>query len=248
MKKDRWSKRVVVALAASGAALVLALPAGATDPPADPQFGGSGSAPGTAQVGIQSTTIGTDVSPINGFWNQGWWSANFPFNFNANTNYIAGSVLPGFVFRNYFTFDITALSAHPCRTPQSATLTIPRGQGFPATFVNYSLYDVSTDPFVLSQKVNNPDPFIFNDLGSGALYGSYFLPTAAGPDFVLPLNLTALNAIATAKANGEQFWSVGGSLVPQPVVANRWLFGFTGFAPIHLTVNWPFICRIRPPA
>jgi hypothetical protein len=252
-------KRIVLIGVALAATMAVALPAVAA-PSGSPGLATvGGSKPGTAQVGIQSTTIGTDVSPINGFWNQGWWSDN-EVNFNINTNHIVGVASP-LIFianghaRNYFTFDITALSAHPCATPQSATLTVDAAVGSWAIyqtgplFVNYRLYDVDTDPFVLSQKDNNPDAAIFGDLGSGPLFGSYFLPTfTVGGRFALNLNLTGLNAIAAAKANGEQFFSIGGSLVPQPLVGNVFLMGFSGSVVATLTVNWPFICRIRPPA
>jgi hypothetical protein len=250
-------KRLLLLAGALVATTALALPAGAASPPSPAGGSSGGSAPGKAQVGIQSTSIGTDVSPINGFWNQGWWS-NDSANLNSNTNYIAGHIGAPFEtnHRDYFTFDITALNAHPCATPQSATLRMVIGAGEPfppTTFLNYQLYGVATDPFVLSQKVNNPDAAIFFDLGSGPLYGSYFLPTTAGTfaTFTLGLNLTALNALAAAKASGEQFFSFGGSLVPQPPDPgpDRYLFGFTHVfsAPAVLTVNWPFICRIRPP-
>ena len=252
-------KRLLVALTAAAAAAVLALPGAAGTRPSATGWSAGGSAPGTAKIGIQSTTIGTDVNPIDG-WNQGWWSSDH-INFNGNTNYLAGhsntvfgAADPG-TTRNYFTFDISALSAHPCATPQSATLTVDAAVGSFAFFgvgptaVTYRLYGVDTDPFVLSQKSNNPNAAIFNDLGSGPLFGSYFLPTTTfGGTFNLNLNATALNAIAAAKANGQQYFSIGGSLVPQPVAGEVFLYGASGGVPGQLTVNWPFLCRIRPPA
>ena len=244
-------KKLMVVLAAAAIGAVLALPG--TAGTGGSQFGASGSKPGTANVGIQSTTIGTDVNPINGFWNQGWWSDN-QGNSNANTNHIVGFNEIGLRARNYFTFDITALSAHPCATPQSATLRADAGVGSFAAFdagplfVTYTLYGVTTDPFVLSQKDNNPDAAIFGDLGSGPIYGSYTLPTfTAGGTFTFTLNATARNAIAAAKANGQQYFSFGGSLVPQPTTL-AFVMGFTGGVPAQLTINWPFLCRIRPPA
>ena len=151
---------------------------------------------------------------------------------------------------------MTAIKAHPCAHPQSATVRVKRGLGDGADFLTYSIYGVDTDPFVLSQKVNNPDASIFNDLGSGPLYGSYFLPTSfagSGATFTLSLNSTALNAIAAAKAKGDMFFSIGGSIVPQPLEGEVFLMGQTGHmagSPIaaRLTVNWPFICRRQPPA
>ena len=246
-------KKLLVALASAAVVAVLALPAGAASP-TGPQWGTGGSAPGKAQVGIQSTTIGTDVNMINGSFNQGWWSDNVG-NSNSNTNHIAGTFFAGGDrWRNYFTFDITALSAHPCATPQSATLRADAGVGSFADlaigplFVTYTLYGVTTDPFVLSQKDNNPDAAIFGDLGSGPIYGSFTLPTfTAGGTFAFTLNTTARNAIAAAKANGVQYFSLGGSLVPQPA-DTAWVMGFTGGVPAQLTINWPFLCRIRPPA
>jgi hypothetical protein len=239
-------KKLLLVFAAAAVGAVLALP-GAAATPSGPAWSAGGSAPGTANVGIQATSIGTDVNPINGFWNQGWWSNN-AFNFNWNTNYIAGhtSIPISINARNYFTFDITALNAHPCVTPLSATLSLERGEGAGPFFLNYRLYSVETDPFVLAEKDNNPDPFIFNDLGSGTIYGSYFLTPGAGTDIInLTLNQAGLNALIAAKQNGEQWFSIGGSLVPQPLAGEVYRFGFTGGVPARLTVNWPFICRIR---
>jgi hypothetical protein len=248
-------KRLLLLAGALAATLALGAPVNAAPPTGSPSGSGGGSAPGQAQVGIQATSVGTDVNPINGFWNQGWWSDNVT-NDNDNTNHVAGTFFAGGDrWRNYFTFDMTAFNAHPCTTPQTATLRASAGVGSFAfagigpVFVTYRLYGVTTDPFVLSQKVNNPDAAIFNDLGSGPIYGSYTLPTFTdGGVFTLNLNQTALNAIATAKANGEQYFSLGGSLVPQPA-DTAWVMGFTHIAPYsfpaRLTVNWPFVCRIR---
>ena len=243
-------RKLLVVFAAAFVGAVFALPGASGAGNSGPQWSTGGSKPGTAKIGIQSTSIGTDVSPINGFWNQGWWTnTGGEGNNNANTNYFVGIFGGLGQHRNYFTFDISALSAHPCATPQSAYLTVESGSGSPAaTFLNYRMYGVDTDPFVLSQKVNSPNAAIYTDLGSGPLYGSYFLNTSFGGFFTLPLNQTALNAIAAAKANGQQYFSLGGSLVPDPVAGNVYLFGFTGDYPATLTVNWPFLCRIRPPA
>ena len=242
-------KKLLVALAVAAVGAVIVLGGAAAGPSSPDRAAVGGSTPGTAKIGIQSTTIGTDVNPINGFWNQGWWSSSpGKTNSNSNTNYFVGTNPD--THNNYFTFDITALSAHPCATPQSATLRVHSGSGNlpPNTFLNYKLYGVDTDPFVLSQKDNNPDAAIFNDLGSGPIYGSYFLNTSFVGTFALTLNATALNAIAAAKANGEQFFSIGGALFPNPVAGNVNLFAFTGDVAATLTVNWPFLCRIRPPA
>jgi hypothetical protein len=241
-------RKLVAALALAAAGAVLVLPGAAVTATGGPHWGTAGSAPAASAVinPGSNTVLSTADNPINGFWNQGWWSTT-DANGNSNVNYIAGSLAPARTFRDYFTFDITALN--PSRCPlRSATLNVERGTGSGAAVLNYQLFEVTTDPVALSDKGLNPNAAIFTDLGDGPVYGSYNLPTTGGPNFNLALNATGIAALVAAVTNGDQWFTVGGSLVPQPVAGDVYLMGFTGSTPATLTVNWPILCRIRPPA
>ncbi|MHC5824588.1 MAG: hypothetical protein ACYT04_54280, partial [Nostoc sp.] len=118
---------------------------------------------GTLNV-AQAATVSLNSS------NQGWWSkgsSNYnenhnyiSSNYNENHNYITGN-LNYDSYHSFFTFDLGALAA-----VSSATLQVQRfdGSGDPTKTLGF--FDVSTSADVLSQKVNNPDINIYNDLGS----------------------------------------------------------------------------------
>ena len=188
---------------------------------------------------VFSTATSRFSPPSN---NQGWWSSNSG-NSNFNDNYFTGRD-PGQLIHDYFTFDISGFGNN-CALGRSAYLTVPRGHGFTtgAPVLTLGLYDVSTDPFTLSQKANNPNSHIYSDLGSGKSYGNFLLPTFAGAPFTLDLNGVGLAAINQAHLNGQQFFSIGGALVKPPPISTVYLFGSTGGTPVTLTVIVPKICR-----
>jgi hypothetical protein len=188
--------------------------------------------------------LGWATSPINGYWNQGWWSLT-ETNYDGNTNYFTGNVF-GDIDRGYFMFDISAWAASlPCG-PASAYLSVPTGVGNQAAglggpaYVSAGLFGVSTDPFTLSAKHNNPNATIYNDLGSGTMYGGpYTLSTLASyTTFNLSLNASGLNALGLAHQSHQQYFPIGTALI-NPPAGNVFLYGLTGFAPVTLTVSVP---------
>jgi hypothetical protein len=89
------------------------------------------------------------------------------------------------------------------------------------------VHDVSTDPVTLN-TTGGPNVAIFDDLGSGAVYGSKFEPTAppyAGDAFVIPLNSRAAIQDLNTAAFTDSFFSVGGMIAGEP--PETWLFGLT---------------------
>lgn len=149
--------------------------------------------------------------------NQGWWS-NFDSNHDANDNYVTGFTTFGILvkggpteFRSFFTFDLSTLDLAG-QVLLSATLEIVRAEynsSDPSETV--ALFDVSTPAAAL----NNNDGInlaIFNDLGSGTIYGSFGVPeyTASSTErLAFHLNTAALADIASA-AGG--FFSIGGAV------------------------------------
>jgi hypothetical protein len=197
-------------------------------------------------------TFSTAANPINGCWSQGWWSVD-ETNSDCNTNYFTGSLSGVDSDRGYFTFDITGWSPASACAPLSGYLSVPTGEGNQAAgeggpaFVSAALFDVATDPFTLAAKVNNPNATIYNDLGSGMLFGGpYSLSTAVSfGTFTLGLNSTALNALSAAHHNHVQFVSVGTALI-NPPAGDVFLYGFSGYAPVTLTVTVPRLCKVYP--
>jgi hypothetical protein len=200
----------------------------------------SRAAAGSSTVYTFSTGTNQIVAGKN---NQGWWSSTIANANPTNDNYIVGPSVPA---NDYFTFDISGFGNH-CALGTSATLTIPPGgNGSGPAFLSYGLFDVSTDPLVLNTP-GGPNTAIYNDLGSGKSYGTFLLPTGAFLGATLNLSAVVRAAINQAHANGQQFFSIGGSLINPP--GGSYLFGFTGWqnppdTPVTLTVVVPKICRV----
>ena len=169
-------------------------------------FSGSGST--TQILTINGIDFGTNLSEFNaGVRNQGWWSATLA-NSTDNDNYFVGT-LGTDILNNFFTFDLSGFAGGAT----SATLTIVTAStvaiGLP---VVYTLWDVGTDAATLNAN-DGVNAAIFADLGSGVKYASIGVPPYDSP-MVIALNAAALANINSA-AGG--FFSIGGTLQPDPV-------------------------------
>lgn len=159
-----------------------------------------------------SVTLGTDTNEINPSTNnQGWWSVA-DINFNDNDNFIAADPFtqPQDLINDFFTFDITSLAG---QTVTGITLNI-QNPGFNTEAALYSVFDVSTDALTLNAKANNPNTAIYNDLGSGTLYGSQLIPLVNDPEYFIALNATAISDLQAAIDTGSTFFSTGGTIYP----------------------------------
>ena len=188
----------------------------------------------SAQTVVKLSTSQSEIAP--GSFNQGWW-ASTGLHFISFENYIVGDDGSRFApFRNFFIFDASLLPG----CARNASLQIPRhvgsgDEGLATTGALYTLHDVSTDPVTL--KTGSGNVAVFDDLGSGAFYGSTFLPTVApyaSDSFIVPLNATGLAAL-NAAALSDALFSVGGMIAGEPV--NTYLFGFSGGLPVNLIVT-----------
>lgn len=168
---------------------------------------------GTLNV-AQAATVSLSSS------NQGWWNTRDTNN-NLNDNYITGNVT-GNDYRSFFTFDLSALAG-----VSSATLQVQRFEGSGDPIQTLGLFDVSTSADVLSQKVNNPDIDIYNDLGSGKNYGTFKVSTSGDQNEILSFVLNS-DAIADINANSGQFFSIGGAILGDLGIGDQYLFGFSG--------------------
>ena len=175
-------------------------------------FGSTGGYPNYLDVTTTtgSLSLSTATNPITpGSLNQGWWTSGVWSNDNFNDNFFVGV----FAVRhnNYFTFDISALSG---QTVTGLVLNI-QNPGFNSVSATYSLYDVSTDPYALAAKNNNPNAAIFSDLETGKLYGQQLIPLVNDPQYWIPLNAFAIADLNAAISRGDTYFSIGGT-IPEP--------------------------------
>jgi hypothetical protein len=174
----------------------------------------------------------------------GWWDGNGTHVVGLD-NYCVGNGCSSAPLRDFFSFDASLLPG----CARSATLQIPTGarSGSGDFFASPAggtlvLHDVSTDPLTLNTTAG-PNPAVFDDLGTGAFYGSRFFPTVgpyASDSFTLTLGAAAIHDLNDAFSK-EDFFSVGGMIAGEP--PQTWLFGFTpilgpnGKRPVNLIVT-----------
>lgn len=151
-------------------------------------------------VQLVFTTAQSPFTP--GALNQGWYSPDFPdFHSDLNDNYIV--VDNGFeVVRDFFTFDLGGLTD----AVVTASLEVIRHDG---GNLIYDLFDVTTDPATLN-KNDRFRPDVFEDIGTGLLFGSFPIGTGSTTDVLrLPLNSAGVAAISAARGG---FFSLGGAI------------------------------------
>ncbi len=161
--------------------------------------------------------------------NQGWWNTG-AINTNENDNYITGN-FTGNGYHSFFTFDLSSLAG-----VSSATLQVQRFEGLGDPIKTLGFFDVSTSADVLSQKVNNPDINIYNDLGSGKNYGTFNVTAFGDQNEILSFVLNS-NAIADINARSGQFFSIGGALLGDLGIGDQYLFGFSGGSSAKLLLD-----------
>jgi hypothetical protein len=179
-----------------------------------------------ATVGTASAdvfTFNTSDSPFDvGVRNQGWWSETLAAT-DSSANYAVGRNGTGDILRNFFTFDLAALSGF---TVSAATLEVRRFIASGDPTLSYKLSDVSTDAATLNNNTG-VSASIFADLGTGTSYGTFLVPTTTGASTdVLTFVLNAA-AIADINAAVGGFFSLGGSLDPLGAGTQQ-LFAFSG--------------------
>ncbi len=179
---------------------------------------------GYSPFGTQVVTDGTNSFQAT---QTGWFNQDGGHD-AGNTNYFVGNFGGNFELRNFFSFN-------PTGTFTTAALEIGNpggiggGGGFnpgAGTSVTWTLYDLAT---TINSSQSYSDVSIFNDLGTGTVYGSVTVSGATNL-VTVSLNSAGLSALNEA-ANAGTAFNVGGSLsfgdvVPEPA---SWAMLIAGF-------------------
>jgi autotransporter-associated beta strand protein len=175
-------------------------------------FGFSGSPASDVQLRLTFGTATLLNASDRGWYNQ---SGNHGA---ANVNYFAGE-FGGVGSRNFFVFDLPALSGSPF---SAHLLAKPYDLVSPTNFVNYTLRDVSTPISTLTNSATGATA-TYADLGTGNVYGSRNIYSNELPAKVsVPLNGLFTGA-AFANSGGQI--ALGGSLILDPALIDEYLFG-----------------------
>ena len=179
------------------------------------------------------------TNPANSPWssdlNQGWWSSGWG-GLNDLSNVVVGDST-NYLYRNFFTFDLSGLSLAPNEEIVSAsfsgfTYTIAVAGGLYETM---ELYDVSTDAAILNYNVG-VNPAIYEDLGTGNSYGSHdFYESDSDKDFSMELNGFGIADMYAAQGG---FFSIGGALATLDQSGQEeWVFAFSHVNPMPYTLS-----------
>ncbi len=230
----------VRSIALAGAIAAAGLADGSTQATAAPSclpapgayaFGCTGSATDyatlTLQVGKNTVSLSTD-----GF--QGWVS-NTSFNIGgplgANSNYMVG-VYDNASYNNYFGFKLSSLASKA--TVTSATLTVY--SGLVNQEVNYTLFG-ATQWISQLESGFSPNPNLYHDLVTGAVYDDPILPPNANdptapPTFTFTLGGSAVADINAAIQDHTMMFAVSGhaELANSVPEASTWILMLAGFA------------------
>ncbi len=156
----------------------------------------------------------------------GWWDGTGSHT-AANTNYVTGQI-GGLGYRNFAVFDLTAISL-PIVGAQLRLFnpTNPPGFGYqsPDPTETYTLFDISTP--IAELRANGAGRVdIYNDLGTGAEFGSRVVSAADNGQLVAtPVNAAGVAALNAARG---QLAALGGGLTTLAGAADQFVFGFTG--------------------
>jgi hypothetical protein len=151
-------------------------------------------------------TFSTSESPFRGTANQGWYGSRTGGS-TRNNDYLVGK--GGQEYRDFFTFDLSALSGNVV----AARLVVRRARCRGGPMETLRLFEVATGARDLNlEPKRRHDRAIYHDLGRGPRYGTFDVPVEghAGNVVDVSLNAQAVQAIESAEGG---FFSIGGRLV-----------------------------------
>jgi hypothetical protein len=175
--------------------------------------------PAPAPVG--ATTIEVTLQAID----SGWYT-DLGLHTPDNMNYLVGR--SGYQYRNFFVFDLSTISNQTLAARLEAFNRYGFGEadGFksPQAFETWELYDVTAPAPQL--RDGTAGIAAYNDLGTGAVFGSVQVTSADNDNSFVELEL---NADALASLNSAAgLWAVGGRFTTLDGFADQYVFGNSG--------------------
>ncbi|MEI8196208.1 MAG: hypothetical protein WCI73_09895, partial [Phycisphaerae bacterium] len=151
----------------------------------------------------------------------GWWD-NTGLHSSTNKNYITGQNSTN-NFRSYYVFNLAAVT-QPIAGAQLNIANPTNGFSSPDPTETLSIYDVST-PLATLEASGSGLTAIYNDLGTGSVFGSQTVSTASNGQFV-PITLNAAGIAALNAVRGQQV-ALGGALTTVVGTSLQFVFGYT---------------------
>ncbi|PNQ72804.1 hypothetical protein C1T31_09850 [Hanstruepera neustonica] len=168
----------------------------------------------------QTTTI------TIGDWHTGWYQNN-GYHDSFNTNYLVGPY-NGRTYHNFFIFNLNSL-------PQNVEIisaqlsVISASSAISSSNATYTLFNVSSNYNTVRNSSNSIS--VWNDLGSGPVYGSYSVNNSTGFRRDFNLNATALNELESQAGN---YFTIGGRITS----GNGYIFGGSGYGTQLLRITY----------
>jgi len=157
------------------------------------------------------------------------WYASDGGSFPDALSYFVGNSQNGFAHNNWFVFDLTGID-QPIVSAELHLFVTSYFSVDPTE--TYTLFDVTTDPSVLMNGTGGIPAF--NDLGSGAIFGSHLASSADNQSFIdIALNPAAIGSLIETGG----YWAVGGAITTldnDPSTIER-MFAATELLPLFAT-------------
>jgi hypothetical protein len=181
----------------------------------------------TLQTGVSSTSRGAVIGNVGQLTinasASGWWDST-GMQFANNPNYIVGQIVQANTteYRNYFAFNLSKVN----EAVLGAQLNLSNpSYNSPNPSDTYTLFDVTT-PISSLVAPGSGQLGVFDDLGSGTMYGSQTVTTANNGQIVsTPFNSDGVTAVTNSL--GGKF-AVGGAMTTLAPGFTQYLYSSTG--------------------
>ena len=157
--------------------------------------------------------VGASKAAVVESFDNGWYNSNNGFTAGVSNIYVGWNPNTGATYNNWLAFNLAAFAGQAIT---SATLTFYGGNGTyggtdPSETLGLFNYAGSINALVGDQQFR---PDIYNDLGTGASYGTKTISSGPLQQFSVTLTAEAITALNAAANNpSDQRFVIGGSLL-----------------------------------
>jgi Zn-dependent metalloprotease/methionine-rich copper-binding protein CopC len=183
------------------------------------------------QGAIGAIAGGTTMTTLSSSY-AGWWDST-GYHSSGNLNYVSGIGSTGADHHDYFVFNLASVTQ--IITGAQLSISNPTN-GFTSNEANETLsfFDVSTTIADLIASGSGATA-IFNDLGSGAIFGTKTVSSADnGQQVLIDFNADGVNAINAARGGN---FAAGGALTSITPGYMQYIFGFSTGTPAQLALT-----------